>query len=78
MASQVTQVQQFFNGYKQNVGRALRDASKPWTKAFDTVEEKTGVDRVNIFIGECVVPATSSRVLATDTAPLESPLLTSW
>ncbi|XP_037716822.1 receptor expression-enhancing protein 5 isoform X1 [Drosophila subpulchrella] len=51
MASQVTQVQQFFNGYKQNVSRALRDASKPWTKAFDTVEEKTGVDRVNIFIG---------------------------
>ncbi|EDW98704.1 receptor expression-enhancing protein 5 [Drosophila yakuba] len=51
MAAQVTQVQRFFNGYKQEVSRSLRDASKPWTKVFDAVEEKTGVDRVNIFAG---------------------------
>ncbi|EDV53622.1 uncharacterized protein Dere_GG12216 [Drosophila erecta] len=51
MAAQVTQVQRFFNGYKQDVSRSLRDASKPWTKVFDAMEEKTGVDRVNIFVG---------------------------
>jgi len=48
-----TQVKQFLNGYKDDVSKSLRDASKPWTKVFDTVEEKTGVDRVNIFVGEC-------------------------
>ncbi|XP_041674312.1 receptor expression-enhancing protein 5-like [Drosophila eugracilis] len=49
MAAPVAQVQQFFRGYKQNFAGALRDASKPWTKVFDSLEEKTGVDRVNIF-----------------------------
>ncbi|KMZ05948.1 LOW QUALITY PROTEIN: uncharacterized protein Dsimw501_GD18168 [Drosophila simulans] len=51
MAAQATQVQRFFNGYKQDMNRTLRDASKPWTKAFDSLEEKTGMDRVNIFVG---------------------------
>ncbi|XP_026836328.1 receptor expression-enhancing protein 5 isoform X1 [Drosophila erecta] len=51
MAAQVTQVKQFLDGYKQDVNQSLRDASKPWTKVFDSLEEKTGVDRVKIFGG---------------------------
>ncbi|KAH8322511.1 hypothetical protein KR074_000401 [Drosophila pseudoananassae] len=51
MATQVSQVQQWFNSYKNNLGQSLRDTSKPWTSAFEKVEERTGVDRVNVFLG---------------------------
>ncbi|KAH8354006.1 hypothetical protein KR067_011153 [Drosophila pandora] len=51
MATQVSQIQQWFNGYKNNLGQSLRDGSKPWSSAFDKVEDRTGVDRVNLFLG---------------------------
>lgn len=61
MATQVSQIQQWFNGYKNNLGQSLRDASKPWSSAFDKVEERTGVDRVNLFLGELCCPGSGLR-----------------
>ncbi|KAH8402232.1 hypothetical protein KR009_010629 [Drosophila setifemur] len=51
MAAQISQVQQWFNSYKSNVGQSLSDPAKPWKKAFDQLEERTGVNRVNLFLG---------------------------
>lgn len=39
--------------YKDTLERSLVDKSKPWTKYFDKAEQKTGVNRVYIFVGEC-------------------------
>lgn len=36
---------------KEYLEKALRDESKPWTKAFAQAEEKTGIDRLYIFLG---------------------------
>lgn len=61
MATQVSQIQQWFNGYKNNLSQSLRDGSKPWSSAFDKVEERTGVDRVNLFLGEFGCPGSGLR-----------------
>jgi len=37
---------------KEYLEKALKDESKPWTKMFIFAEEKTGVDRLYIFVGE--------------------------
>lgn len=37
---------------KEYLEKALKDESKPWTKVFAQAEEKTGVDRLYIFLGE--------------------------
>jgi len=37
---------------KEYLEKALKDESKPWTKLFILAEEKTGVDRLYIFVGE--------------------------
>lgn len=37
---------------KEYLEKALKDESKPWTKMFVLAEEKTGVDRLYIFVGE--------------------------
>lgn len=52
MTAQLSVLTQWFEGYKGTVDKSLRDSAKPWTKAFDLVEERTGVDRVKIFFGE--------------------------
>lgn len=44
MASRVQEV-------KTCLDKSLRDASKPWTNTFSMLEEKTGVDRLYIFLG---------------------------
>lgn len=44
MAAKITEI-------KENLDKALRDGSKPWTFALDIVETRTGVDRLYIFIG---------------------------
>lgn len=36
---------------KETLNKALCDKSKPWTAAFDFVEEKTNVPRLYIFGG---------------------------
>ncbi|GLV43565.1 Receptor expression enhancing protein B [Carabus blaptoides fortunei] len=36
---------------KSTLERTLRDESKPWTKTLLLIEEKTGVDRLYIFLG---------------------------
>ncbi|XP_011152254.1 receptor expression-enhancing protein 5 isoform X2 [Harpegnathos saltator] len=36
---------------KDYLEKALKDESKPWTKLFAQAEEKTGVDRLYIFLG---------------------------
>ncbi|EDW61900.1 receptor expression-enhancing protein 5 isoform X1 [Drosophila virilis] len=51
MATQLSQVTQWLDNSKVSVDRALRDPAKPWTKGFDLVEQRTGVDRVKIFTG---------------------------
>ncbi|XP_001361758.3 receptor expression-enhancing protein 5 isoform X1 [Drosophila pseudoobscura] len=51
MAAQYTQLQQWFGQYKQTITRSLHDTNKPWAKVLDIVEERTSVDRVNIFFG---------------------------
>ncbi|XP_017866706.1 PREDICTED: receptor expression-enhancing protein 5 isoform X1 [Drosophila arizonae] len=51
MSSQLTQIPQMFENYKETVRKSLRDPNKPWTKAFDILEERTSVDRVNLFSG---------------------------
>ncbi|XP_011172363.1 receptor expression-enhancing protein 5 isoform X2 [Solenopsis invicta] len=42
---------------KEHVEKALRDESKPWTKVFALAEEKTGVDRLYVFVGSLVLLA---------------------
>lgn len=37
---------------KEYLEKALKDESKPWTKMFALAEEKTGIDRLYIFVGE--------------------------
>lgn len=38
--------------YKETLERSLVDKSKPWTKYFDKAEQRTGVNRVYLFVGE--------------------------
>lgn len=38
--------------YRDTLERQLNDKSKPWTKYFEKLEEKTGVSRLYIFLGE--------------------------
>lgn len=40
-----------FQEYKENLELNLKDKSKPWTKYFDIAEQKTGADRLHLFIG---------------------------
>ncbi|KAM8712318.1 hypothetical protein ACLKA7_012784 [Drosophila subpalustris] len=51
MTAQLSQVTQWFESYKGTVNKSLHDSAKPWTKIFDLVEQRTGVDRVKIFFG---------------------------
>lgn len=37
---------------KESLNKSLCDNSKPWTKVFDLVEEKTNVPRLYIFLGK--------------------------
>lgn len=37
---------------KEYLEKALKDETKPWTKMFALAEEKTGVDRLYIFVGK--------------------------
>lgn len=37
---------------KEYLEKTLRDECKPWTKIFVLAEEKTGIDRLYIFVGE--------------------------
>lgn len=41
-----------FDHYKQQLDKDLADDSKPWTKYLKLAEEKTGVNRTYIFLGE--------------------------
>lgn len=41
-----------FDGYKQQLEKDLKDGSKPWTKYLQLAEEKTGVNRLYIFLGK--------------------------
>lgn len=41
-----------FDGYKQQLEKDLADDSKPWTKYLKLAEEKTGVSRLYLFLGE--------------------------
>ncbi|XP_029171316.1 receptor expression-enhancing protein 5 isoform X2 [Nylanderia fulva] len=42
---------------KEYLEKALKDESKPWAKMFARAEEKTGVDRLYIFVGSLVLLA---------------------
>jgi hypothetical protein len=44
--------------YKEIIERNLVDKSKPWTKYFDRAEQKTGVNRVYLFVGESLTFST--------------------
>lgn len=37
---------------KEYLEKVLKDESKPWTKLYATAEEKTGIDRLYLFVGE--------------------------
>jgi receptor expression-enhancing protein 5/6 len=37
---------------KECLEKALKDESKPWAKLFAAAEEKTGIDRLYLFVGE--------------------------
>lgn len=37
---------------KEYLEKTLKDESKPWTRMFVLAEEKTGVDRLYIFVGK--------------------------
>lgn len=41
-----------FQEYKDLIERNLTDKSKPWTKYFELAEQKTGVNRVYLFVGK--------------------------
>ncbi|XP_030081414.1 receptor expression-enhancing protein 5 isoform X2 [Drosophila hydei] len=49
MSSQFSQIPLWFDNYKENLKISLRDPEKPWTKTFDILEQRSGIDRVNIF-----------------------------
>ncbi|KAH8269426.1 hypothetical protein KR018_002949 [Drosophila ironensis] len=51
MSAQVSHIQEWFKNYKCSVSQSLRDSQKPWAPVLDKLEERTGVDRVNIFLG---------------------------
>lgn len=36
---------------RNQLNKSLHDYSKPWTSLLETMEHKTGVDRLYIFIG---------------------------
>ena len=38
---------------KETLDKALKDESKPWARYLALAEQKTGVDRLYIFVGEC-------------------------
>lgn len=38
--------------YKSKIEKELSDNSKPWTKYFALAQEKTGVNKVYIFLGK--------------------------
>lgn len=38
--------------YRETIERNLSDKSKPWTKYFEMAEQKSGVSRVYLFVGE--------------------------
>jgi hypothetical protein len=38
--------------YKQQLEKELADDSKPWTKYFKLLEEKTNLPKLYIFLGE--------------------------
>lgn len=59
MSAQFSLVTEWFDKYKGTVDKSLKDPARPWTKVFDLVEEKTGVDRVKIFFGESTNPTMS-------------------
>ncbi|XP_011866396.1 PREDICTED: receptor expression-enhancing protein 5-like isoform X2 [Vollenhovia emeryi] len=42
---------------KEYLEKTLKDESKPWTKMFVLAEEKTGVDRLYVFVGSLVLLA---------------------
>lgn len=52
MSSQLSQIPQLLENYKETMRKSLRDPNKPWTKAFDILEERTSIDRVKLFSGE--------------------------
>lgn len=37
---------------KDKLSKSLRDTNKPWTNILTKAEQKTGVDRLYVFIGE--------------------------
>lgn len=37
---------------KKELEISLKDPSKPWTPFFSTVESKTGINRLYIFVGK--------------------------
>lgn len=46
------QVQQFFDQYKDTLDKSLNDQSKPWSKVFEKVEEKTNIPKLYLFLGK--------------------------
>ncbi|KAJ0171905.1 hypothetical protein K1T71_012668 [Dendrolimus kikuchii] len=40
-----------FQEYRDNLERILNDKSQPWTKYLEKAEQKTGVNRVYLFMG---------------------------
>jgi len=42
---------------KEQLEKTLRDENKPWTKMFVLAEQKTGIDRLYIFVGSLVLLA---------------------
>lgn len=40
---------------KASVKDSLYDESKPWSKYFSWAEQQTGVNRLNLFIGKCLI-----------------------
>lgn len=55
-----------FEGYKQQLEKDLADDSKPWSKYLKIAEEKTGVQRIYIFLGkhESRLSASSTKSIA--------------
>lgn len=43
-----------FEHYKQQLDKDLADETKPWSKYLKLAEEKTGVNRSYIFLGEFI------------------------
>lgn len=51
---------------KEYLEKTLRDENKPWTKMFVLAEEKTGIDRLYIFVGELSGDLRESLVIPID------------